>query len=196
MNAIKMISRWLDYKYSSSLMFILFIVVFGFFWLFNLSSFPISNPELLKISGQEGLLDTQFFYSAHEAYTAMTHYGEEGRNVYQNFIAADFIFIIFYSFAFAFLMTVTVRSVCGRGSSWSMLNLLPLIIGFWDYVENICVFGLLNIYPTNNAALGTISGFATVSKWLLTVVTISLILYGGIILLLRYFGLKQCAIQH
>jgi hypothetical protein len=195
MNEIKKISFWIDYRYSSSLMLILFFVVLGFFWVFNFSPFPISNPEFIKLSGQEGLLDTMLFYSSQEAFAAMGHYGEEGRNLYMVFLSADFIFIIFYSFAFSFLMTVTVRSVCGHGSLWLTLNLLPLGIGFLDCVENICILMMLRIYPSNNAVLGTISGYVTLSKWLLTVAVISCLIYGGVILLLRHFGFKKCTVQ-
>jgi hypothetical protein len=116
MNAIKKISFWIDRRYSLSLMLILFLVVFGFFWLFNFSSFPISNPEFIKLSGHEGFLDTMLFYSAQEAFTAMSHDGEEGRKLYQVFLAADFLFIIFFSFAFSFLMTVTCPATALRGT--------------------------------------------------------------------------------
>jgi hypothetical protein len=176
-------------------MLVLFLVVFGFFWLFNFSPFPISNPEFIKLSGHQGLLDTMLFYSAQEAFDAMTHYGEEGRNLYQVFLTADFVFILFYSFAFALLMTVIVGSVCGHGASWIRLNLLPLGIGFLDCVENICILMMLRIYPYSNAMLGTISGYATLFKWLLTLVVIACLIYGSIILLLRRFGFKQCTVQ-
>ena len=43
-----------------------FLIVFGFFWLFNFSHVPISNTQFIKMSGQEGLLDTMFFYSSQE----------------------------------------------------------------------------------------------------------------------------------
>jgi len=192
---INRISLWISQRYSTSAIIILFIVVFGFFWLFNFSRLPISNSEFIKLSGQEGLLDTMLFYSSQEAYTALTHYGEEGRRLYLGFLAADFIFIIFYSVAFAFLMTMVVFSVCGKGSSWLRLNLLPLGIGFFDCVENICIFGMLNIYPLNSTILGTISGSATGCKWLLTMVLISCLVYGGIIILLRRFGFRHCPIS-
>lgn len=195
MNVIKKISTWIEHRYSSSLMLILFLVVFGFFWLFNFSPFPISNAEFSKLSGHEGLLDTMIFYSTQEAFTAMTHYGEEGRNLYHVFLATDFLFIMFYSFAFSFLMTATLRSVCGHGSSWLKLNLLPFGIGFLDCVENICILMMLKIYPSSNIVLGTISGYATLSKWLLMVTVISCLIYGGIILILRHFGFKRCAVQ-
>jgi len=195
MNTINRISRWIDHRYSTPLMLILFLVVFGFFWLFNFSPLPVSNSEFIKLSGHEGMLDTMLFYSAQDAFTALTHYGEEGRKLYLDFIAADFLFIIVYSFAFAFLMTIIVLAVCGNGSFWLKLNVLPLGIGFLDCVENICILGMLRIYPLNNTVLGTISGIATLCKWLLTMAVISCLVYGGIMILLRRLGFRRCTVR-
>lgn len=195
MNMINRVSCWIDLRFSKPLMLCLFLIVFGFFWVFNFSPLPISNAEFIKLSGQEGLLDTLFFYSSQEAFTALTNYGEEGRELYLGFLTADFIFIIFYSFAFAFLMTIVVRAVCGNNSHWLKLNVLPLSIGFFDCIENISILGMLKIYPLNSTVLGTVSGSITLCKWILTIVTISFLIYGSIIILLRQCGLKNCAVQ-
>jgi hypothetical protein len=159
--------------------------------LFNFSRLPVSNSEFVKLSGHEGLLDTMLFYSAQEAYAALTHYGEEGRKAYIGFIATDFIFIIVYGTALSFLMTATIFSACGNGSFWLKLNLLPFGIGFFDCVENICILGMLSVYPLISTILGTISGIATGCKWLLTMVVISCLVYGGIIILLHRFGFRH-----
>jgi len=39
-----------------------------FFWLFNFSALPLSDPEMKRVSGGEGLLDLRFYYSAQEAF--------------------------------------------------------------------------------------------------------------------------------
>jgi hypothetical protein len=195
MNAIKQISRWIDRRYSTPWMLILLLVVLGFFWLFNFSPLPISNSEFIKLSGHEGLLDAMPFYSAQEAYGALTHYGATGRKLYLKFLAADFLFILVYSLAFALLMTRTVRAVCGEGASCLTLNVLPLGIGLFDCVENLCILGMLLVYPVNNTVLGTLSGAATLCKWLLTLAAISCLLCGSIVLLIRRLGSKPCHVQ-
>ncbi len=196
MKTINRISLCIGRRYTISLMLILFLFVFGFFWLFNFSRLPISNSEFIKLSGQEGLLDTMLFYSSQEAYTALTHYGEEGRRLYLGFLAADFIFIILYSITFSFLMTMAVFTVYGKESSWLRLNLLPLGIGFFDCVEDICILGMLGLYPLNSTVLGTISGSATACKWLLTLVVIFCLVYGGIIIFLRRFGSRHWPVSN
>jgi hypothetical protein len=118
MNLVKRVSYRLERFYSTPLMLALLLAAFGFFWLFNFSPLPISNNELIKLSSSEGLLDVRPFYSAAEAYSALTHYGAAGREFYLRFLAADFIFIPVYSLGFGLLMARVVRAVCGAGSPW------------------------------------------------------------------------------
>ena len=78
---LKQLSQFMSEIHSPYLMYLLFVVAGGFFWLFNFSDLPlpISNPQLVKIGGGEGLLDLKFFYTAQEAYAILTQYGEAGR---------------------------------------------------------------------------------------------------------------------
>ncbi len=170
----------------------LLLAAVGFFWLFNFSSLPLSNPELAKLSGREGLLDLMFFYSAREALTALNHYGAAGRELYLRFLAADFIFIPVYSLGFALLMTRTIRTVCSESTHLLWLNVLPLGIGFFDCVENLSILGMLAYYPDASVALGALSGISTLCKHLLTLMTLLVLGYGGLILFLRKFGFKLC----
>jgi hypothetical protein len=170
----------------------LFLVALGFFWLFNFSSLPISNPALMKVSNGEGLLDVRPFYSAVEAYAALTQYGPAGRRMYLAFLAADFVFIPVYVLFFALLTTRTVRAVGGADSPWLPLNLLPVAVGIFDCIENLCIAAMLGVYPGNSFILGTLAGTATSCKWLLTVISVSVLISGGAILLRRRFGLLPC----
>lgn len=194
-NLFKRASRWIEHFYSTPLMLALLLATVGFFWLFNFSPLPLSNPELVKLSGREGLLDLMPFYSAQEAFTALKHYGPAGRHLYLRFLAVDFIFIPVYSLGFALLMTRTIRGVCGEGGLWLSLNVLPFIIGFFDCVENLCILGMLGIYPDSSIILGTLSGFATLCKYLLTLTAVLWLLYGGVVLVMRRFGFMHCHTQ-
>jgi hypothetical protein len=171
--------------YSAPLLWILLLGIVGFSWVFNYSSLPFSNPELLKLSGGEGLLDLLPFYTAEKAFTALGHYGKAGRELYSRYLVADFIFIPFYSLGLALLTTRTVQAVWGESTSRLWLNLLPFGIACFDVVENFCILAMLNLYPTTNVALGTLSGAATLCKTLLTAATFLCLGYGGVILLLR-----------
>ncbi len=192
-NPIKRVSHWIVRLYSTPLMLALLLAAVGFSWLFNFSSLPLSNPELVKLSGHEGLLDLMPFYSAQEAFTALNHYGAAGRELYLRFLAADFIFIPVYSLGFALLMTRTSRAVCSEPTPWLWLNVLPLGIGLFDGVENLSILGMLSFYPDASVVLGTLSGISTLCKHLLALTILLALGYGGLILLMRKFGFKLCA---
>lgn len=185
-NPLARLSRAIASIYSAPLMTLLLLGTLGFAWLFNYSSFPFSNPELLKLSGGEGLLDLLPFYTAEKAFTALEHYGAAGRALYSRYLVADFIFIPFYSLGLALLITRTVRALGSESAAWLRLNLLPFGIAVFDVIENFCIFAMLKIYPASYVALGTLSGVATLCKTILTAATLLCLGYGGAILLLRH----------
>src|SRR5437762_2579499 len=114
------LTRWSEFiagLYSAPLTALLVLGALGFSWLFNYSSFPFANPELLKLSGGEGLLDLLPFYTAEKAFTALGHYGTAGRALYSRYLVADFIFMPFYSLGLALLVTRTVLATWSEGSA-------------------------------------------------------------------------------
>ncbi len=185
---INFVSRWVRRLYSTRMMLALLLAVFGFFWLFSVSHFPLSNPELLKLSRREGLLDLMPFYTAQEAFMALSHYGQAGRELYLRFLAADFIFIPTYCFGLAFLITWISQAVGCERALWLKLNVLPFGVGLFDCVENFSILGMLGVYPDASFVLGTLAGISTLCKHLLTVMVLLTIGYGGFILLMKTFG--------
>ncbi|MHB9119745.1 MAG: hypothetical protein ACYC2R_15960 [Burkholderiales bacterium] len=134
----------------------------GFFWLFNFSTLPVSNPSLQALSGGEGLLDLRIFYTADGAYRAMGRYGAAGRELYRHFLMLDMLCLASYGLGFSLLFSRLIPAVAsGR---WQYLNLLPLGIALADSVENTALFVLLQAYPGRPAGLGTLAGLATLCK--------------------------------
>jgi hypothetical protein len=190
-NPVKTLSEWITRHYSTRLMLALVFVSIGFFWLFNYSALPVSNPELVKVSGHEGLLDVLPYYTAQEAFTAMSHYGTAGRELYLKFLAADFVFIIVYSLGYAFLITLAIRTVRPKRTSWEWLNTLPICIGFFDSVENLFILIMLGLYPDAPCVIGTLSGVATLCKNIFTLIALISLASAGLILLKRRSGIRQ-----
>jgi hypothetical protein len=187
------VTQWIERRYSTPLMLVLLLASAGFFWLFNFSALPLSNPELVKLSGREGLLDLMPYYTAQQAFVILGHYGLAGRELYFRFLAADFVFIPVYSLAFAFLMTRALRALCAESNSWSWLNLLPLGIGILDGVEDLSILVMLSLYPDTAVVFGTLSGIATLCKYLLTLLALLSLGCIGLRLLMRRLGFKPCA---
>lgn len=184
----KKLSRGIENLYSARVMLFLLLSATVFVWLFNFSHVPFSNPSLKKISGGEGLLDVLPFYSAQEAFSILGRYGTVGQELYLKFLAADFIFIPVYSLGFALLFTRAVRARFGENDTWLWLNLLPLGIGLFDCIENLCILGMLLMYPGTNLALGTLSGLATLCKAVLTLDSLLCLGYLGMRLLIHRFN--------
>jgi hypothetical protein len=149
-----------------------------FFWLFNFSTLPLSNPELKRVSGGEGLLDLRLYYSAQEAFRTIESYGAGGRALYLRFLAADFIFVPIYGLAFALLFTRLALTLWGRASSRIVVNLLPLGIALADFVENSCLLFLLTGYPERRLFVGALAGMATLTKQALTFSALLFLAYG------------------
>jgi len=180
------LSSFIARRYSLRLMIALFIAVAFFFWTFNFSSLPLSNPELKRISNGGELLDTRIYYSAQEAFRAMERYGVEGRALYRRFLAADFIFAPTYGLAFALLFTRLTIALFGPSSSWVRFNVLPIGIAVADVAENTGIFLLLQTYPAQHSVLGSLAGIATLVKWSLTVIALVFVALTGLLLVKRF----------
>lgn len=172
-------------RYSPSLMIALFIAVGFFFWLFNFSTLPLSNPELMRISRGEALLDTRLYYSVQEAFTAMGRYGNEGRAVYRRFLCADFIFAPTYGIFFALLFSRLSMALFGSSSRWQRVNLAPIGIALADMAENTFLFLLLQMYPGQHIFIGSLAGIATLAKWALTASALVCMVIAAALLLAR-----------
>lgn len=184
-NFLNKLSDGVAKLYSACLMQILLITAVVFFWLFNFSHFSFSNPSLITISGGPGLLDVMPFYTAQEAHFMLGQYGVKGRELYLKFLAADFIFIPVYSFGFSLLFTRTVKAKFGENDYWIWLNLLPFAIGIFDCLENFSILSMLLMYPESNWKVATFSGFATLCKTVLTLVSLLCLGYLGVSLIIR-----------
>ncbi|HAR45478.1 MAG TPA: hypothetical protein DCS42_09115 [Nitrospiraceae bacterium] len=169
----------------------MFAGVAFFFWLFNFSTLPLSNPELMKLSNGEGLLDLRIYYTAREAFHAMAHYGSVGRTLYLRFLATDFVFLVIYGLAFSLLFARMALALFNPTSPWRKINLLPLGIALADFVEDTCLLLLLTGYPERYLFIGTLAGMATLTKHVLTISALSFLAYGCLRLLTRGFGSKK-----
>jgi hypothetical protein len=169
------LSNSLARLYSKKLLILLFLGLAFFFWLFNFSSLPLSEPELKRLSNGESLLDTRIYYAAPEAFHAMDRYGAAGRALYLRFLAFDSIFAPLYGFAFALLITRVAAALFDPASRWNSVNLLPLAVATADVTENVCLLLLLTTFPVQDRLIGTLAGIATVTKWSLTVVSIGVL---------------------
>lgn len=145
----------------------------GYFWVFNFSSLPFSNPALIAAGCGEGLLDLRPYYNASAAHQALDCYGNRGRAIYQRFLVADMSFVLIYGSGFTLLLSRLLASLTTPASRWRIANLLPLSVAIADAMENILLFTMLAAYPRFLPMLGDLAGLATLLKGVLTVASLA-----------------------
>ena len=185
MHFFKNLSQKVASLYGPRRLLVLLVSAATFVWLFNFSTVSFSNPSLIEASGHEGLLDLMPYYSGPEALAIIGRYGAVGRELYVQFLVADFIFVPIYSLGLALLFTRLLRAVFGDDDGKMWLNLLPLGIGLFDDLENMGTLGMLLTFPETNLAFGTLASLATVSKHGMTLVSVVCLVYLGASLLMR-----------
>ncbi len=155
---------------------ILFLVLF---FLTTTVVFPFSS-RLLGVP-EEGVtaIDTRLYYTPAELYGMMDAYGEQGRVGYAlNHVTADLLFPLVYSFFFGTAISFLFLRAFTHNSRIQRLNLTPFALLAVDLVENISLLVLLLAFPAPLRGLAFAAGIVTAIKWLLSGVTLLLVLFG------------------
>lgn len=156
-----------------------FVVTFAIIALFR-SSLPMTDTALRTVSG-EGILDVDFNHNASFVISQLTAYTEQGRIIYQRFIALDLVFVFAYGFAFSLLISrLTLHNR-------SYLNLVPWLASLSDFMENCCHLLLLKLYPSSPIAIAAVASSATRFKY--TFIALSFV--ALLIALWQFFRARQ-----
>ncbi|MHB0991057.1 MAG: hypothetical protein ACYC3O_04950 [Burkholderiales bacterium] len=164
------------YRHASwRLILTLILICSGYFWIFNYSALPFSNKALVVAGCGEGLLDIRPYYDAATAYRALLCYGDSGREIYRRFLLADSSFACCYGVAFSLLLSRLLAALTVSAGRWRNANLLPLIVAFVDLAENMLIFSLLALYPHEVPIIADLAGAATLSKWILMLLALTIL---------------------
>lgn len=155
---------------------ILFIIA-AFVVLVNL---PLADPDLVSRS-----LDGQIGYTPAQAFAAVASYGEDGRVQMLWIHLADFILVVTYTALFSLSISWLFRRGFKPDSTMQTLNLVPVLGGFFDVLENVWIMALILVYPAQ----------PTIVAWLATVSTMAKYIMGLIILSLLALGLVRAALN-
>ncbi len=71
------------------------------------------------------------------------------------------------------------------------MNLVPLVGGLFDVMENIWILTMLLIYPTESILVGWLSTVFTTDKYLMGVMIISLLLLGVVKAAINKFKVQE-----
>ncbi len=137
---------------------------------------------IAEVSGGSGILDLETGYDLNTVQSLLDSYGTEG--------IAHYRWVQLLDIANPFVYSLLFSSICFhlyRQSNWVLLALLPLMIGLFDYFENVFLYLIINSYPelTENLILFS-SGLSIIKRGVMLIGV--LILLGGVVV---WFGHRR-----
>jgi len=123
-------------------------------------------------------LDGQFAYTPEQAFSVVTSYGDDGRTQMIWIHLADFILITFYTLMFCLSISWLFQRGFKLDSRVQILNLVPILGGFLDLMENIWIITLILSYPAQPTALAWLSTISTMGKYIMGIPIVLLLLIG------------------
>jgi len=110
---------------------------------------PFGVEQLKDFTGGVGLLDMELLYTPDQAYAIFTGMGEAGRAFdLTRIVPLDFVFPFMYTLFYAVTITWLLRKWLSAGSRWHRLNVIPLVGGLADYMENLGIITMLVAWPS------------------------------------------------
>ncbi len=149
---------------------------------FLINGRPFGVAQLNEITGGVGLLDMEFLYTPQQAYAHLAAMGEAGRAFdLTHIVPLDLVFPFMYTLFYAVTMTWFLRQWLPKASGWYRLNVIPVIGGTCDYLENAGIIAMLLAWPTQ---LEAVAQFAMVAG----LVKFGAIILAGIIIMIAFAG--------
>jgi len=167
-----MLDRYLSFVSKTPVLWLTFLglnlITFGIFK-------TLPNLEAL-------LIDLQFSYDQAEVTAILTGIGAKGRASYLWANLIDMAFPFFYgSFFVGFLWRFRMHE------SLRLLALVPVMLAFVDWGENIQIRAMINAFPTISEAQAASASLFTSIKQVLLYVTLAMFVATGLTALVRKF---------
>jgi len=114
--------------------------------------------------------------------------GSDGRSMYLNTqLPLDFIYPGLFSISYSLMLVWLFRKSFKDDSKIHYLFLVPLMAGFFDYLENIFIIKMINSFPNLQESTVNIASTFTVLKSVSTVVFFVLLIIGFFFFLKKRF---------
>lgn len=160
----KKLSTWL-LKISSTWLMIASLLLMVGFMIFVL---PAQAAEANRESGSDRSPDTSFFYTPEDLYQMAEEYGANGRQAY---IRARWTFDLVFPLVYTCFLAVGISWFIQRLTGWAdtlkLTNLLPLLGGLFDLLENSAATLAMSRYPAKPLILLSAASIFTPIKWVL-----------------------------
>jgi len=136
-------------------------------------------PEAAEAFGPMIHLDGLIYYTPETAFAAVESYGAAGRTL---MVYLHILWDIPFPLIYTALLSLCISWLLQRGfppGSWMLrLNLIPVLGGILDLLENTFIVILLLTYPSQPVLIARMSGFATLGKFISGIVIFALLMVG------------------
>ena len=160
---LKKLSYWIDHV-SNGWVALSTLIIFLLFTAFIL---PGQSSRAASNTGGAKSPDMSLYYTAGELYQIAEAYGEEGREAY---VKARFTFDLIWPLVYMIFLSTEISWVYGKtfapGSSWQLMNLMPIFGAVCDYLENISTSLVMIVFPKQLPVVDMLAGVFTVVKWM------------------------------
>lgn len=161
---INKISNWFLQVSSTGLMIASLLLMVGFM-IFIL---PAQAANSARESGSERSPDTSLFYTPEDLYQMAEEYGANGRQAYiRDRWTFDLVFPLVYTCFLAVGISWFVQRLTGWADAWKLTNLIPVLGGLFDLLENSAATLAMASYPARPQILLSAASLFTPIKWLL-----------------------------
>jgi len=157
------------------------------FLLFSALVLPGQSAKVETYSAEVGSPDMSLLYSTEDLYRMAETYGEQGR---QSYIRARLTFDVVFPLVFTLFLTTAITWLTAKGfpagSLWRRANLVPLLGGLFDYLENGSTALVMARYPQRTPVVALLAPDFTLLKWLIVGSSFLLLLVTGAVALWRW----------
>ncbi len=161
-------------------LFILTMAVFSLMIMFTI-------PKVESFASGIPLFDmSPAGYSYQQAISLLESLGEDGRNVYLfQQLPVDFVYPGLFAISYALLLTWLFAKSFATNSKIFFLALVPVLGGFFDYLENIGIIIMINAFPNISQGLVAVVNIFTLLKSAFTTGFYILLLVGIFYFIIR-----------
>lgn len=129
---------------------------------------PAQAADAALESGSERSPDTSLYYSPEDLYQMAEEYGENGRQAYiQARWTFDLVFPLVYTCFLAVGISWFSQRLTGWADTWKLANLLPVLGGFFDLLENSATTLAMARFPARWPFVLSAASVLTPIKWVL-----------------------------
>jgi len=182
------LSAWLRVKSTGWIA----IGTLGLMLLFTILVLPSQAETSLESTGNTTSPDISLYYSPADLYQIAENYGPEGRQAYiYTRWTFDLIFPLVYVSFLALGLSWFSKQLTTHSKIWNLVNLIPLLSGLLDYLENSATSMVMYLYPARWPGVAFLASTFTLLKWSTIVVSFIAYFYFGGAALIAWLKRKK-----